>query len=292
MIDDDSALAAVDGSVLDSIRTPAVAEPGRSGEATVEARLSGGRLRVRFADGALKDARVAAAGYDEPLAGDAVVALVDSAGEAWVLGVVHTDRSAELEALLDAPAATQVHDRRGRLVFEYDAATDRAVLHVGEGDLDIEVAGGALSLSARDGVRIASGAEARLTARTGIELEVEAEGGTSRVAMKRGELRFVATALAAAAERAELVADRLGVTARLGEGRFDKIKQVARVIDTRAGRIVERAKDAYREVERLSQHRAGRLRWVAKKTASIVGEDTVIKARRTAKVKGERIHLA
>lgn len=91
------------------------------------------------------------------------------------------------------------------------------------------------------------------------------------------------------------------VHARVGEARvegrtlsttFDRMKTLVGVLETRAGRILERAKNTYREVEELSQTRAGRLRLVADKTASMLGQRAVIKAREDVKIKGDKVYLA
>ena len=266
----------------------------RSGPADIRAVLSPRRVRLAL-PGGLVDAQVATPGYDDPREGDRVLFFTDEAGDLWVIGVLRAPRPASLiEAALEAsPAPVQVHDRRGRLLFEYDAAADRAVLHAPSGDLELLVPEGALRMRARDGVAIESGADLELRGARRVSLEArEGEGPTARVALEKGELSLVASTLTAAADRAELLASRVGVKAHQLESHVDYARSVAKVLDVRAGRIVERAKDVYREVERLSQTRAGRLRLVAKAAASLVGESTLIKARDRVKVKGERIHLA
>ncbi len=91
------------------------------------------------------------------------------------------------------------------------------------------------------------------------------------------------------------------VHAKVGEARiegrslsttFERIKTVAGVLETSAVRILERAKNSYREVEELSQTRAGRLRLVAEKAVSLLGQRAVIKAREDVKIKGDKVYLA
>jgi hypothetical protein len=55
--------------------------------------------------------------------------------------------------------------------------------------------------------------------------------------------------------------------------------------------VVERVKNAYREVEELAQTRAGRVRVVARAAMHLISGRTVIKAEQDVKVKGEKIHL-
>ncbi|MBX3274194.1 MAG: DUF3540 domain-containing protein [Sandaracinaceae bacterium] len=273
-------------------REPASRAPGaRSAE--VREVAAGGRLTLALAGGGTLDALAAVPGYDAPRAGDRVVVLTDEEGASWVVGVLPRPASLIDELLDEDDEPVQVRDRRGRLLFEYDPATDRAVLHAPDGDLELSVPDGALRMSARDGVTLETDGHLALRGGRGAVLEAaKAQGPAARVALQPGELTLVASVLTAAADRAELLATRVGVKAHQLDSHVDRVRTVAKVLDVRAGRIVERAKDVYREVERLSQTRAGRLRLVAKATAQLVGENTLLKARDRMKVKGERIHLA
>jgi hypothetical protein len=189
--------------------------------------------------------------------------------------------------------AVLVRDRRGRLIFEYDPSSDRAVLHVPSGDLDLRVPNGALRMSAKSGVHVESEAELSLRGARRVEIASGRENGKSaRIAMDPGELSIVASVVSAAAERAEVFASKMGVRAQSLESHVDRVRHVVRVLDVSAVRIVERAKDVYRETEGLAQTRAGRLRLVAQKAVQIVGENALVKARDVVKVRGERIHLA
>lgn len=282
----------------------------RCGPAEVQAPLGEGKVRLVFeGETAARDAQLAVPGYEEPREGDRVLALTDDAGATWIVGVLRCAPPSLLEEALEPPAPVHVRDRRGRLLFEYDPGEDRAVLHVPSGDLEVSVPEGALRMRARDGVAVASEGVVRLEGRDAIELVSEAdvrvrggrrveleaargEGPSARVALEPGELSLVGSVLTAAADRAELLASRVGVKAHQVESHVDRVRTVAKVLDVRAGRILERAKDVYREVSGLSQTRAGRLRLVAEKAAQLVGENTLLKARDRMKVKGEQIHLA
>ena len=120
-----------------------------------------------------------------------------------------------------------------------------------------------------------------------------APDGDLELRAPRGKVRVVA------AEGIELSTP--SVRSKVGEARvegktlelsFERIKTAAAVVETVAGRILERARDAYRETEGLSQTRAGRLRLVAEKTISMLGQRAVVKAREDVKVKGEKVYLA
>jgi hypothetical protein len=69
------------------------------------------------------------------------------------------------------------------------------------------------------------------------------------------------------------------------------LRQVVGVLETHAKRIVEKAKDAYRDVEGLSQTRAGQVRIVAQKTFRAIAERVRMRASKDAKVQADKIYL-
>lgn len=266
----------------------AAGEPPVSGPATVEA-VTGPRRVMLAADGTKARflADLAAAGYDAPRPGDRVLYFTDEAGRRYVIGVLSRARGGgELSALLDGGAA-----RAPALVR--DADRNETVLRVPDGDLVIDVPNGAVRVAGRRGVDVES--EGALTLRSSRAAVLEAgrgKEGVARVEVQPGEVTVASRALLLAAERAELLAARLTIRAKRFETQVARMKQVVDVMETQATRIVERARDAYREVTELSQLRAGRVRWVAETTATLVSQDALLKARDRMKVKGERIHLA
>lgn len=69
------------------------------------------------------------------------------------------------------------------------------------------------------------------------------------------------------------------------------LRHVVGVLETHARRIVEKARDAYRDVEGTSQLRAGQLRLVASKTLRAIAERVRMRASEDAKVQAEKIYL-
>jgi hypothetical protein len=246
---------------------------------------------LTLGDGTRVPARLAVRGY-VPRPGETVLVLRTGDGTCWIVGVVSD--TPLLDSALSEPAAapSKVHDRDGRLLFEYDPDSHRAVLHVPDGDLVLRAPAGRLDLEARDGVSIHSAEPVTVTSARRVRVEAAEGAQSASVDVEPGEVAVLTNVLRAAVRRAETVATEALLRARTLEVRTVRSKIVAEVIDTRAGRIVERAKDTYREVERLAQVRAGRIRMAAEKAAQIVGDQLLLKARQTAKIKGERIHLA
>ena len=254
--------------------------------------IGGAAVRVSFTgDPEVHDAKIVVPGYTSPRVGDSVLVLTDEQGLTWILGLL--PRSALDEALDDAPARRNVvHDRRGRILFEYEPEHDRAVLHIPTGDLEILAPDGMIRMRSGVGISLETAGDLSLRSDRRVDVVAAPERSSARLSMHAGQVTIAGAVVAALADRAELLASEVGLEARHVETRVERLRTVAKVIDVRAGRVVERARDVYREVSGLSQTRAGRVRLVAKKTAQLVAENTLLKARDRMKVKGERIHLA
>lgn len=69
------------------------------------------------------------------------------------------------------------------------------------------------------------------------------------------------------------------------------LRQIVGVLETSARRIVEKAKDTYRDAEGISQIRAGQVRIVAKKTFRAIAERVRMRAAKDAKVQADKIYL-
>jgi hypothetical protein len=146
-------------------------------------------------------------------------------------------------------------------VLEREAGAPASL--VADGDLNIKLPAGRLGIAAQDGIGLVSAKEVSVVS---AGLSVNAVDGD--VALQR--LSFVATFL-----RAEL----------------DKAKVLAGSLDSVLDRLSQRVKRAYRTVEESDHLRAERVDYVAKKTMSLRGENTLLTAQELVKVDGEQIHL-
>ncbi len=193
----------------------------------------------------------------------------------------------------EADGVVRVRDRGGRLVFEFDPETGRAVLHVAAGDLTLSVPAGAVTVQARDGVRVATEGRVELTGAEGVSLTAPAGFGVpgSSVVLDARGAAVATHRLDARAQVAELNVGEGRVVARSLHTAVEHARQVAGVVELQANRVIERAKNAYREVEDLAQTRAGRIRVVALNTFHLLGKRTYLKAEEDMKIRGEKIHL-
>lgn len=166
----------------------------------------------------------------------------------------------------------RVADAKGRVLFEHRAGEGRTIVYAPAGDLELRADHGRIDLVAAEGIRLHS------------ERKLELEGERS--------VTVTTPALSARTGVATLMASEASVVAKTLTTAAETARHVAGVLEVEAGRIVERAKNAYREIEELSQTRAGRMRLVAKATFHLLGERALLKAEKEMKLDGEKIYLA
>ncbi|MCA9575536.1 MAG: DUF3540 domain-containing protein [Myxococcales bacterium] len=166
------------------------------------------------------------------------------------------DRGARDEPVLRVVSAA------GETLFEYDPVRGEGTVCLGQQDLRVSV-GGKLTLHGDRGLELSSAGAVAL------------EGDT----------------LAMQGRHADVALDSVDVRAKRVLNRIDHLKSVIDLWETTAGRIVERARDALRETEGLTQTRAGRLRLIAQTSLHTLAERTVVVSRGDTKLKGNRIHL-
>lgn len=185
----------------------------------------------------------------------------------------------------------------GTVLLSYDPREGRLRLEVAKGDLELCARDGRVVLSGSQGVVIDGGDRVAVTARREVTIATQpeaapgADAARAEVSLRRDELKLGARTLGLTALRAAITADELGLAARSLRTAAKVAVQAVGVLETRAERVVERAKNAYRDVEELAQTRAGRVRLVARETLHAVGKRAVVRGDEDVKVKGEKIHL-
>jgi len=233
------------------------------------------------------DATVATVGEYRPRVGDRVLVLLGES-EAFIVGVLGSLRpvTSAPEATSDGVAAEVAADgsslvvrgATGEVLFTHDARTGRSTV-VGS-QLNVHATHGDLSLEAARTVRI-----------RGKKVELRAGEEESFSLGPKG------ASLASRALRAVLDEGRftIGETTFAGK-RIDSAVEKARhfvdVAEHRVGRLVERAGDTFREVDGVSQTRAGRIRTVAKGAYHVLAKRATVRAEDDLALMGEKISLA
>lgn len=116
------------------------------------------------------------------------------------------------------------------------------------------------------------------------DLELRADQGSIDL-RARDDIRIRGDRAVTSVNHAELGAETVSL-------RASSVVSVVEALETQAERIVERARNVYREIEDLSQTRAGRLRTVVKTTFHVLSQRAFLKAKDDVKIKGDKIHLA
>lgn len=191
----------------------------------------------------------------------------------------------------------EVRDARGRLLFEHRAGERKSVVHVPAGSLEVRVDEGDLDLVAAGRVRVRGELGVELQSAMGVSLRAPLEHESkrapleARVDVTSAGVRAQGPVLETRAKRATLAAEDAGVVVARLNTAIERATHAVGVLETRAGRIVERAKSTYRDVRDLAQLKAGRIRWVADATVHVFGKRTHLKAEEEVSVQGEKIYL-
>jgi hypothetical protein len=167
-----------------------------------------------------------------PELGDEVLLALAEDGRAWILAV--------LERRAGAPLQLET-----------------------EGDLAIRVKNGRFSISAQEGLDLATAKKASLIS---------------------GELRVTSP-------EAVLQLDRASYIGRVLHGQVDRIKLFAQTFDSAVDRVWQRVKRSFRFVEEVDHVQAEEILYRAKNSALIQGQNALIGAEQLAKVDAGQIHL-
>lgn len=247
-------------------------------------------------------ARLAVTGDYRPATGDVVLVGRADDGAYYVVGVVRALREAAAITASDGTVAAlerdgdeevlRLRDADGRLLVEHRPREGRSVIHA-PGDLAF-VAEGSLELSAKGAVRVRAGTDVDLEGAGDVRVAAKDLDGAdgSSLEMRGGRTALRTRRFGAKVERADAQLDEANLVVGTLRTVARRVKQELGVIETRAERVVERAKESWRETEGLSQTRAGRLRLVATGALTAMGETALLKASEGVKIKGEKIYLA
>jgi len=164
----------------------------------------------------------------------------------------------------------QVRDRRGRLVFEFLDAENRAVLHVPEGDLELRADQGEIVLFGAQGVALESDQDVKLTGRNvdleGDQLSIKAEKGLVGI----GELLYEGRRFAGRIVNATTVVDRF---------------------EMQADRITTGCREMYQNVEGLLSTRVTSWRGVVQQLFSLHADSANIRTDEDLTLDGKEIRL-
>ncbi len=157
----------------------------------------------------------------------------------------------------------KVFSKEGGLIFEYDAKTGKSRVDIPVGDLEVVTKDGNIDFISEKDIRFFS--------KNSIDLKSRKMGMT--------------------ADRGEIHLEDTQYTGKTVAGRIDTVKLVMKRCETIAETMIEKAKNVYRTVEKLSQLKTGRLRTMVKETSQFKSRKAFFKADEDFKIKGDKIHL-
>ncbi len=262
--------------------------------------IDGERASVRIAEGDRTrevPARLSLiAGY-APTVGDRVLIAGDG-DDLWLVGVVRAAAPPAVAGTMQLPdggslevvaVGVELRDPDGRLLVRYR-----------DGAAEIAAPSGDLILDAPTG---------RVVLRSGVDVSIEA---ARDVVQRAGRSVAIGTGGIADAPQLEMSprdvavrSERVRVEAASSRADIGEVTTIARAIATRAttiavtaeryelsaGRLVEKARDAFRDVTDLAQSRLGRVRTIVAGAYSQRAQRTVIVSTDDTSIDGRKIHL-
>lgn len=246
-------------------------------------------------------ARIAIAATDfEICERDQALVIGDDPRELYVIGILGKAKgsgdspkkvahSGGAYAIASGPPNEQtlrVFSSHNDLLFEYDEANHRARVNVDSGDLEFAARNGNITFSAERGVLIqgqsvclSSASTIKVdTTNTSAELNsrgIELRGPALHVSVERGNIQIA---------EAELTGSRFLAKFREGKLIIDRFESAFQT-------LTEKAKNAFRTVEQLSQLRAARIRTLVESTYFFKARRAFIKSDEDYKIRAGKIHL-
>lgn len=268
--------------------------------ATLVAVESVDRVSLRFADGERTrelGARVAVLPGYVPTVGDRVLVSGDDR-DLFVIGILKATAPPTVTGAMTLPDGGTIalegegvvlRDPAGRIMVRY--VEGHAEIAAPSGDLVLGAPGGRVVLRSGTDVAIEAGRDVVHGAARSLEMRVGAGEAPSRIKM---DPRTVG-----------VQGDRLTVEAKTSHAAVDEVTTVARAIATKAStialtaeryelsatKLVEKARDAFRDVTDLAQSRLGRVRTIVAGAYSQKAQRTVIKSTDDTSIDGRKIHL-
>ena len=235
--------------------------------------------------------------------GDRVLLAWDAGGEAYVIGVIaRRDAAPSLIARGGARArlidenggeAIQVLDAHDRLVFEYRPDEGEGTISVPQGNLALRAPAGDVLLEAGGRVRCRAGTEVDLRAGSQINAEVGTAGSVDRTrfSLSSRSAKLATQAFELSARRGLLRIAEASYFGVVFDGTVERARLAAGKIETLAERVVERARDVYRQVHGLYQLKAGRVRTLVEDSYYTKAHQAYLLAEKDVRIDGEQIRL-
>lgn len=232
------------------------------------------------------------AGY-RPSVGDAVLVVGDGV-ELFIIGALEAARRPALELPDGAVAevhdgALELRDAGGRLLVRY--ASGEAEIAAPAGDLTLAAPAGRVVL--RAGTDVAVDAARDVVHRAGRRVDLSAGDIASepQIRLEPGAAEIAADQLGLRAKAARVAARQVEILAREVATTAERIATSAERYELTATRLVEKTRDAFRDVVELSQSRVGRARMIVRDLYSLTSKRSVMVSKEETSIDGEKVLL-
>jgi hypothetical protein len=187
----------------------------------------------------------------------------------------------------------QVRDKLDSLIFEYDAVQGRATLSALDGDLCLNAPNGEIQLFSSEGIRCSSLGPVGIDSRAEINLNVPCVTAApeSKLQLTAQAVTLSAPTCNIKARQANLLAEQTKVEGESLTATLSRSRLVIERLETVAGRVIQRAKDAFYLVENLQQTQAKKVRTQVSEDYYLKSGHTDIQADNDVKINGNKIHL-
>jgi len=259
-----------------------------------DGREGGVRVRLLEPGGSkqLRKARLALPLPYQAAAGDRVLVASDNT-DSYVIGVLYAAHGPSLQ-LSDGARAELVDD-----ALLLRDAEGSVLLRYQEGGAEIRAASGDLTLAAplgrvvlRSGLDVELEAERDVVQRVGRRFEVQAgQAAEPQLAVQPGSLRATVDQVQIRTKAWQLVAAKATTVAHTISSSAKNLTQMVDRYELDTNRLVERARDAFRDVSDLLQSRAGRMRTLVKGVQATYTRRTVMVSKDDTSIDGKRVLL-
>jgi hypothetical protein len=238
-------------------------------------------------------ARIALAAPYRPSEGDRVLVAVDG-DDLYVIGVLHAKEPASLPLPGGGSVAVrgegaEIRDAEGRLLVRYENGA--ASIAAPDGDLSIEAPRGRVIVRAGQGIALQAEGDIEQVARGSVALRAGGEEGASALEMGSAEARIETTRLSVKAEDTSVTTQQATVIARRIATTATALTQTVERYELNATRLIERARDTFREASELAQTSAGRVRMLVKDTYFMRSRRTSMTSAEDTSIDGSKILL-
>ncbi len=241
----------------------------------------------------------------KPSVGDKVLLAGENLDECYIIALLESEKTQRKSKLTGRQGGSaeivrqngqdciRVRDKNDRILFEYNADTGKGmlamplgdlVLHAPNGNIDL-ISGKALRCLAHDTISVGSARQVQLS------VSADPDKQPSHLILEQDQTSLSGHSLKIAGEQgsfciqeAKYEGQKLSATVAQAKLIFDRL-------ETMAVRCIERVRDVFRYVEKLSHLKTGRMRTLVDEDYNLQSGRATITTKEDVKIRGKRIHL-